>query len=223
MIAALLLLAGGFGLLLVGAEILVRSAAALALRLGISPLIVGLTVVSLGTSSPELVVSLQAALQGASGVAIGNVVGSNICNIGLVLGLSALIRPLAAQVQLIRLDVPVMIASSVVLFGLLIDSRVSRLEAVPLLLGIAVYVFNTIRQSRRESRAATARVAASTPHLRIAGVRLGLDLLLIGSGLALLAWGSDLFVEAAVRLAELLGVSRTVVGLTVVAFGTSLP
>ena len=150
MLQPLLLMLLGFGLLYVGAEGLVRGGASLALRLGLTPLVVGLTVVAFGTSSPELVVSLQAALSGRGALAVGNVVGSNICNIALILGLSALIRPLKVQMQLIRVDVPIVVGGSLLLLVLLLDERLSRLEGGLLTLGIFLYTGASLYFARRE-------------------------------------------------------------------------
>jgi len=223
MASAFLLLGLGLGLLVAGAEVLVRAAAALALRLGVSPLLVGITIVAMGTSSPELVVSLRAALAGDDAIAVGNVVGSNICNIALILGLAALIRPLSVQMQLIRLDVPVMIASSAALWLALAGGHLGRIVAALFIAGLFLYILVGVRQARREAQVVVDEVAAAAPGARGSARRAWIQALLIAAGLALLAAGADLFVQAAVRLSESLGVSRAVIGLTVVALGTSLP
>ncbi len=211
-------LLGGLALLYFGAESLVRGASRLALRLGIPPLLVGLTVVAFGTSSPELAVSLKGALTGAGDVAVGNVVGSNICNIALILGLSALIRPISVQVQLVRLDVPIMIGCSVILVLFLADGSLGRLEAILLAGGIVAYVVFTARVALRDtdSELGLPQGALAT------GIRLADPMLVVG-GLAALVLGSILFVNGAVGVARLMGVAELLIALTLIAVGTSLP
>jgi cation:H+ antiporter len=208
----------GLALLYLGAESLVRGASRLALRLGVAPLLVGLTVVAFGTSSPELAVSLKGALTGAGDIATGNVVGSNICNIALILGLSALIRPISVQVQLIRLDVPILIGCSIVLVLFLANGSLGRLEGLLLFGGIIVYIALAVRAALRE--------AAAKPVLAHVPVKAGstlVDPMLVVGGLAALVLGSILFVDGAVAVARRLGVTEVVIGLTLVAVGTSLP
>jgi cation:H+ antiporter len=199
-----------------GAELLVRGASALALRLGVSPLAVGLTVVAFGTSAPELVVSLGAALKGASDIAVGNVVGSNICNIALILGVTALVRPAQVHAKIFRLDVPLLIVSSLGLAGLLLTVGIGRPVGALMVAGLAGFTIVTLRQAR-----ATAGVPVELP----AGGqrRAGLDVLFIAVGLIGLTQGGRLLVAAAVTLAESMGVSQATIGLTIVAVGTSLP
>ncbi|MDQ3557022.1 MAG: calcium/sodium antiporter [Gemmatimonadota bacterium] len=208
----------GIVLLIGGAELLVRGASRLAGAFGISPLVVGLTVVALGTSSPELAVSVQAALGGNPEISIGNVVGSNIFNVLFILGISALIVPLVVSEQLVRLDVPLMIAASIALWVVALDGTVGRGDGVLLLAGIVAYTVFLVRQSRRETVAARAEEEETPPG---AGwLRNGL---LVAVGLALLIVGSRWLVEGATVLATAFGVSQLVIGLTVVAAGTSLP
>lgn len=208
-------------LLFFGAEWLVRGSASLALRLGLTPLVIGLTVVAYGTSMPELVVSTKAALQGQGDIAAGNVVGSNIFNICIILGLSALVYPLRVKMQLIRLDTPIMIAVSVLLLALLADSRLGRFEAALFLLGIVAYTAFNLRLARKEVNAEVkAEFAESVPPRH---GKLWLDLLLIVGGLAVLVLGSRVLVSNSIGLAQLLGVSEAVIGLTIVAAGTSMP
>ena len=217
----------GLGLLalVAGAEALVRGASKLALTIGVSPLVVGLTVVAFGTSSPELAVSVQSSYSGRVDIAIGNVVGSNIFNVLFILGLSALIIPLAVHQQLIRQEVPVMIGVSVLLWALAWDGALSRWEGGLLAVLLAAYTLLVIRQSRRE----TAEVRAEYADAFGAGARRAWDrhpaaqLLLVIGGLALLVLGSRWLVDAAVVFAKYLGVSELLIGLTVVAAGTSLP
>ncbi len=214
-------------LLFVGAEWLVRGSAALALRLGITPLVIGLTVVAYGTSMPEMVVSTVAALKGQGDIAVGNVVGSNIFNICVILGLSALVLPLQVKVQLIRLDAPLMLGVSLLFVALFRDSQtsrdfqISRIEAGLLLAGIIVYTVGSVIFARKEvSAEVRAEFTEAVP--RQPG-RLWLDLLFILGGLAVLVLGSRLLVTNAVELARLLGISEAVIGLTIVAAGTSMP
>ncbi len=220
MLTSSLLMIAGFALLYVGAEALIRGGAALALRLGLTPLVVGLTVVAFGTSSPELVVSIKAGLSGNGSLAVGNVVGSNICNVALILGLSAIIRPMKVDAQLIRLDVPIVIGCSLLLSLLLMDQDLSRLEGLILATGIVLYVAFSLRMARRANQKIQQEFAEGIPR---PGGNILRDLLLVAVGLGLLVVGADLFVDNAVQVARALGVSDAVIGLTIVAIGTSLP
>ena len=221
--AALLVI--GVILLVGGADLLVRGASKLAASVGISPLVVGLTVVALGTSSPELAVSVRAAYTGEADIAIGNVVGSNIFNILFVLGLSAMVTPLTVAQQLIRMDVPIMIGASLLLALLGLDGKIDRLDGSLLLGMVVVYTFFLIRQSRKESQSVQAEYEREyavgeeekTPR---AWRR---DLAYIAGGMLLLVFGSRWLVDGAVRVALDLGVSELMIGLTIIAIGTSLP
>ena len=221
---SLLAMGGGVLLLLAGAEGLVRGASALALRIGISPLVVGLTVVAIGTSSPELVVSVQAALAGEGGVAIGNVVGSNVANLGLIVGVAAVLSPMAVDRKLVRHDVPIMLLSMGALVLFLLDGELVRWEGALLLCAAVVYTVDGIRTSRRDERA---RRAALPPEvqdaMKEAAVGFKRHLLLVVGGIALLVYGAELLLAGAVEVATVLGVSEAVIGLTLVALGTSLP
>ena len=210
----------GIVLLIGGAELLERGASRLAGAFGISPLVVGLTVVALGTSSPELAVSVQAALGGNPEISIGNVVGSNIFNVLFILGISALIVPLVVSEQLVRLDVPLMIAVSIALLVMALDGTVGRVDGILLLVGIVAYTGFLVRQSRRETAAARAEGEDEVDAGGTGWLRNGLLVLV---GLALLLVGSRWLVEGATILATAFGVSQLVIGLTVVAAGTSLP
>jgi len=213
------LLAGGV-LLYGGGEVLVRSAAQLGLRLGMSPLVVGLTVVAFGTSSPELAVSVGATLDGMGDVAVGNVIGSNICNIALILGLCASIRPISVHMQLLRFDVPVAIAVAVVAVLLLADAELGRVEGTALVAGLVLYVALLLTLARREPEPVTAEFAAEEfDHAR------ALPLLAAGivAGLGLLVLGGDWFVAGAAGLARGLGISEALIALTIVSVGTSTP
>ena len=206
-----------------GAELLVRGASRLAIAAGISPLVVGLTVVAFGTSAPELAVTVSSAYAGQADVALGNVVGSNIFNVLFILGLSALIAPLVVAQQLVRMDVPLMIGASVLALLLGLDGRIGRLDGLLLFAGIVAYTFFLIRQSRRET--ASVRVEYEEAFGGEARERSSwpLNVGLIAAGLGLLVLGSRWLVDAAVTTAQALGVSELVIGLTIVAAGTSLP
>jgi len=216
------LLVAGLGLLTVGADALVRGAAKLAVRLGISPLVVGLTIVAFGTSAPELAVSVGAAYRGSGELAIGNVVGSNIANILIALGLSALIAPVAVHLQVIRQELPVLLGTSILFAVVAFDGRLSLFDGALLFALIVGYTLFLLRQSRAAGREAEEEFAAEIPQSHWDDP-LPVQLGLIVAGLALLVWGSDLAVSGAVAIAQALGVSELVVGLTVVAVGTSLP
>lgn len=210
----------GLVALVVGADALVAGASRLAARVGISPLVVGLTVVAFGTSAPEFAVSLTGALQGQADLALGNVVGSNLFNVLLILGVTAVIAPLPVQRQLIRVDVPLMIGCSALCWLFALDGTVGRLDGVLLAAGLLVYTAVLIWQSRREH--AKAEAPASPPARGLAD-RIPVQLLLIAAGLALLVVGSRWLVGGAIALAESFGVSELVISLTIVAAGTSLP
>jgi len=217
----LLQILGGLVALTLGAEALVRGAASLARRLGLTPLVIGLTVVAFGTSLPELVVSAQAAAAGQGTVALGNVVGSNIFNVGVILGITALLCPLGVALTVLRRDAPLVVAASLLLVLLAIPPQIGRLAgAVLVLLLVAVTAVNVVLARRETAAAAAADFAASLPRSRSSLLR---DAALIVLGLALLLLGGRLLVEGAVALARALQVSERVIALTVVAAGTSLP
>lgn len=216
----------GFFLLIGGAEFLVRGASALAIAVGISPLVVGLTVVAYGTSAPELAVTINATFNGQSDLALGNVVGSNIANILLVLGISAAVATLVVRTQLVRQEIPLMIVASilVLLFGL--DGRIGRIDGAILVVGAVSYTFYVVRKSRQEVKMLEAKFAddynADKKHAEVTG-KLALHLGMIVLGLFLLVTGADWLINGAVAIAEIFGVSKLVIGLTIVAVGTSLP
>jgi cation:H+ antiporter len=224
-LSILIYLFAGLILLVVGAEVLVRGAAKLAAQFGIPPLIIGLTVVAFGTSAPETAVSVQAALDGSGDLAIGNVIGSNIANILLILGVTALIAPLVVSRQLVRLDVPIMIGASLVTYALACDGSLSRLDGALLFAGVLGYtgflIFNSLRDKNSnpddEFAAEFGLDKAPKPYAS------AINLALIIAGLVLLVSGSNFLVHGATELARALGLSELVIGLTVVAIGTSLP
>jgi cation:H+ antiporter len=220
-----LLIAAGLAALVVGAEALVRGASKLALSFGISPLVVGLTVVAFGTSSPEIAVSVDAVLDGKGDLALGNVVGSNIFNVLFILGVSAVITPLLVAQQFIRQEVPIMIGTSLLLFVLALDHSIGRAEGLLLIVLLVAYVVFLIRQSRNANRALRDEAASEVSRMTAGGWddRLPVQLLLIVGGLGLLVLGADWFVDGATRIARSFGISELVIGLTIVAGGTSMP
>ena len=221
MLVYILYIIGSLVVLYFGANALVKGAASVAERLGVSALVVGLTVVAFGTSTPELIVSVQAAMEGFGGISIGNVVGSNIANIGLILGLSALIYPLKAHMQLIRFDTPIMIATALLFLVLFLDQRIGRIEGIVFLAGIIAYtVFNVIKSRKEKQKLVINEFEESIPKV---SRHWALDVLFIVLGLAALIVGSEFLVDNAVGLARLLGLSEAVIGLTIVAVGTSTP
>ena len=216
------MLAGAVGLALLyfGGDGLVRGACSLALRLRVSPLVVGLTVVAFGTSAPELVVSLNAALGGANDIAIGNVVGSNIANLALILGAVAVLRSPRVEAKLLHVDAPLMVLVSLACVAFLADDRLSRPEGLLLMTGFLAYVVFTLVRGRRESDAVQEEFVSAASS---APTRLSIDLLRVGLGVGALVVGARLLVASAVTVAGSFGVSQAVIGLTVVAIGTSLP
>lgn len=224
MVVPLVLFVVGLVVLLLGAEWLVRGASRLAAWIGISPLVIGLTVVAFGTSSPELAINLFSAFNAQSDIALGNVIGSNIANILLILGLSAAIAPLIVQQQVVRQDVPIMIGVSVVTFLFALDGLIGAVEGGLLFLSLIIYTWFLIRQSRLESQVVQQEYEREyAPHdegkLRGWLVNVGL---VIG-GLTLLTLGARWLVDSAVQIARWLGVDELIIGLTIVAVGTSLP
>ena len=204
-----------------GASWLVKGAASAAERIGVTPLVVGLTVVAFGTSMPELIVSVQSAFRDHGDIAVGNAIGSNIANIGLILGISALIIPLRTSKQLLRIDAPVMILSVILFYVVFLDERIDRWEGIILFLLLIAYTIFRIYRSRKEKRPEIltefmAGIPKITSNWRI-------DILLILSGLGLLILNSRLLVMKSVDLARMLGMTEAVIGLTIVAFGTSMP
>jgi len=219
---ALKLLAG-FILLIVGAEVLVRGASRIAAFIGISPLVIGLTVVAFGTSSPELAVSVISSLNGAPGIAVGNVVGSNIFNILFILGLSSILIPLVVVQQLIRLDVPIMIGASLLFFGFAWDGQVQVWEGLVLLLSGIAYTVFIIRNSRKENNKAVLKEYQEEYGQVKKPVPVWLSVVFVVAGLLLLVLGSRWLVDSSVAIAQNFGVSDMVIGLTIIAVGTSLP
>ena len=209
--------------LVAGGELLVRGASSLAATMRISPLVIGLTVVAFGTSSPELAVSVQSAIAENTDIAVGNVVGSNIFNVLFILGLSALIVPLAVASQLIRREVPLMIAVSVLALLLGLDGRIGRADGIGLFVVIIIYSVWCIRHSRGERKVVEEEFAKELPKPVADLAPLFFQGSLIVVGLVLLVFGANWLVTGSVAIATRLGVSELVIGLTIVAAGTSLP
>lgn len=225
MVTVLMFIAG-LVLMVLGAELLVRGASRLAVMLGISPLVVGLTVVAFGTSAPEFAVSFKAALSGQADLTIGNVIGSNIFNILFILGLSALVTPLIVNSQLIRFDVPLVVGVSLLVLLMAIDRTYSKLDGVILFGGLLAYTAGMIYASRRKGQQEIDPEVASLIGDTQTGSplwRATVNLLLVVGGLVLLGLGSNWLVESSIVFARWLQVSEVVIGLTVIAIGTSLP
>jgi cation:H+ antiporter len=221
----LLLFVAGLTALVVGANLLVRGASKLALSFGISPLVVGLTVVAFGTSAPEVAVSVGAVLDGKTDIALGNVVGSNVFNVLFILGISALITPLLVNVQLIRQEVPIMIGVSLLLLALSLDGKLGLIDGA-LLLGLLIaYTTFLVVQSRGETKAAQDEYAQENKPAEAGAwdAKLPAQIALIVAGLVALVFGSEWLVTASIAFAKAMGVSDLVIGLTIVAAGTSMP
>jgi cation:H+ antiporter len=224
MTTPILLFIAGLVILIVGADLLVRGASRLAAAFGVSPLVIGLTIVAIGTASPEIAVSLQAAVNGQGDLTLGNVLGSNIFNILFILGITALLAPIVIAQQLIRKDAPIMLGVSLLALGLASDGNLGFGDGMVLLSGMVVYVVFALRQSRLESKKVqdeyAEEFAAKEP---LTTQNMLLNMFFILAGLGLLVWGSRWLVDSAVFIAKALGVSELVIGLTIVAVGTSLP
>ena len=225
-----LLVAAGLGLLVAGGELLVRGAARLAAAARISSLVIGLTVVAFGTSAPEFAVTIQSSLAGRTELALGNVVGSNIFNVLVVLGLSALVAPLVVSRQLIRWDVPLMIAASLLAWLMCINGRVGRVDGAVLFACLLAYLVWSVVAGRRETERTEAAAREASGLGDVEGPAPGgtfrtaaVNLVLIVAGLALLTLGSRWLVDGSAEVARMLGVSEFVIGVTIIAVGTSLP
>ena len=216
-----ILIVGGLVLLFFGADWLVKGAVTMALHLGLSPLIVGLTVVALGTSLPEALVSVQAAIDNQGGIALGNVIGSNILNIALILGLSALIQPLKVDSHLVKADVPLLVGASFLLIVLLEDFHISRMEGALLLLCIVFYVTGNIMTVKRTPPTEDEIEGMEIPEDPSKNLLRDIGFLILG--LIALAFGSNFLVSGAVDLARLWGLSEALIGLTIVSIGTGTP
>jgi len=211
----------GFVLLYYGAEWLVKGSSSLARGLGVTPIVIGLTVVAFGTSAPELVVSLISSIKGKSMIAVGNVVGSNICNIALVLGISAVFNPIKSDPTVVRRDIPIMLAISFYLLLLTFNSRLGRIEGATLFIGIILYTYMNYYLAKKET-AGAAEIESELVEIGFVASR-PKQLLMIGAGIAGVVGGAQVVVNNAVIIMAILGVSEKFIGLTIVAFGTSLP
>lgn len=211
-----MLILAGLVMLYFGAEVLIRGSVSLSARLGISKLIVGLTVVAFATSSPELVVGVRSSLTGHGGIVLGNVVGSNICNIALILGCAAIIRRISASQQLLRLEVPIVLGASLLLVYMAHDGNVSRGEGWVLVSLFLAYTAFRIFQGRKADHATDRPPPPERGNVMI-------DLLMVAAGVGLLAYGADRMVVGAVDIATRMHVSEVIIGLTIMAVGTSLP
>lgn len=215
-----------FGLVLVvgGAESILRGSTRLAAALGVSPMVIGLTIVSVGTSAPELAVGITAASEGRGMLAVGNIAGTNVFNILFILGLSALLRPLPLQLGSIRLDLPVMVSAALALIVMSSDGVLSRLDGAILLTAAILYTVALARQSKKERSAAQREFQEEYGRpQRMTSASALVCLALIVAGIAITVWGAHVLVNAAVSLARLVGVSDAIIGLTIVAIGTSAP
>lgn len=223
--AIFLFIAGGLTALIIGGELLVRGATGVAVAAGVSSLVIGLTVVAFGTSMPELIVSLQAAVSGSPGIAVANVVGSNIFNILFILGLCGMIAPLSVSSQLVRIDVPLMILGSLLVYIFAFGGSIKPWQGLLLFSILVFYTIFIIRRSRSETRAVKAEfeAALSDERSEVAELPVWLSGLLVLVGLFVLVLGARWLIEGSVALARRFGVSETVIGLTIVAAGTSLP
>ena len=210
-------------LLIGGAELLVKGASRLAVTLGISPLIIGLTVVSFGTSAPELAVSIKAALSDNASIALGNVIGSNIFNVLFILGVSAIVTPLIVAQQMVRFDVPLMIIVSVCVLLFSLNNQISPVEGLLLVSGLIAYTVFLIYQSRKESEEINEEYAREFGEDKKKVTHTSKNIILIMIGLVLLVLGSRWLVSSAVSIAEYLGVSKAIIALTIIAAGTSMP
>ncbi len=215
----MLMLILGFIGLYMGAEWLVRGASRLAKLMGLSPLLIGLTVVAFGTSAPELLVSLVSALKGKNMIAVGNVVGSNICNIALVLGIASLFHPIACQKEIIRRDIPIMVIISIYLMIISLDSKIGRFDGLILFLSLIAYtIFNYYGEKKRQ------KDVFILDDLRLKkGIKKSSQIFLIVVGILLVVLGARMVVSGAEMIMRMFGISERVIGLSIVAFGTSLP
>ena len=211
----------GFVLLYYGAEWLVKGSSSLARSLGVSPIVIGLTVVAFGTSAPELVVSLISSIKAKSMIAVGNVVGSNICNIALVLGLAAIFQPIKSDPSVVKRDIPIMLSISLYLLILTLNSKLGRIEGITLFAGIIIYTFFNYYLAKKETKD-TSEIESELEQIGYIASR-SKQIFLILIGIVGVVGGAQIVVDNAVIIMKILGVSEKFIGLTIVAFGTSLP
>lgn len=220
MALTLVLFVAGLLILMGGAESLVRGSSALALRLGITPLVIGLTVVAFGTSSPELAVSIESALSGNSSIALGNVIGSNVANIGLILGITAMIRPISVQPSLLKQQIPLMIVISFVIWFMAADKAITFWDGFILVAALIGFLLHSYRSSKDNADEEAEELPCQVQTLKN---KTWFCILLILIGLAGLIGGGMLFVRSAVEIAHIYNVDEAIIGLTIVAIGTSMP
>ena len=224
MTTTILIFIAGLITLIIGAELLVRGASRLAAIFGVSPLVIGLTIVAIGTASPEIAVSLHAAASGQGDLTLGNVLGSNIFNLLFILGVTSIATPIIIAEQLIRKDAPIMVGISLLVLGLSLDQNLSVVDGGILLLCLILYTVFALRQSKKEPKEVKQEYAEEFGRKEPKNAKnIIVNLVLILIGLGLLIIGSEWLVESATKIAESLGVSELIIGLTIVAIGTSLP
>ncbi len=221
MVLLVVLFIVGIGLLYIGAEALVTGSSSLALKIGIRPLIIGFTIVAMGTSSPELAVSLLSAIQGTKDIALGNIIGSNIANIALVIGVAAVIRPLTIQINTIKREMPYLILTTVLFYVLSLDKVLDYKDGLILLVGFILFIGYMIRLAQKDRNAGSAFFDDIPTHKKQRAQ--WLNIVYIVLGLAGLIGGSTMMVNSATQIAEQLGVPPIIIGMTLVAVGTSLP
>lgn len=223
MILEIVLLLVGLAILYFGAEAMVKGASQLALNLGIAPMIVGLTVVAFGTSAPEFVISLLASMDGAEGISVGNIIGSNICNLALILGISSVISPIAIDAQSLRTDYPIMVASSALFYLFALDGELARWEGGVLTAGIVGYVIYSLVRARRMGPGGGEESGEGDKGEEESSPSRWKNIVYLLVGLAGMVGGAKLMVDSSVVIAKSLGISDLIIGLTIVAVGTSLP
>jgi len=216
-------LLAGFVLLLVGAEFLVRGAVSIAVKAGLSPLLIGMTVVALGTSAPEFVVSLNAALDGSSAIALGNVIGSNIANVWLILGATALLAPVVVDARAVIRDALMLMGSSILFVGLCLTGSIGQIAGGLMLLLLFSYLLRAYMRERGDSSASAHLHERETSEVQDVKLGMGMAWASLVGGLLAVTYGADLLVTGGVQIARGFGVSEEVIGLTLIAFGTSLP
>lgn len=222
-----LLVAVGLAMLFAGSEFLIRGSVKIAKRMHISQLVIGLTVVAFGTSTPELVVSINSALEGQADISLGNIIGSNIVNIGLILGLSAAIFPIAVHIKTIRREIPIMLAVSLIIIPISLDGTISQIDGAFLVISLIAFIYFSYRQSKKENTQIPLIIddnrENSTTSNNLAFTPLIKNILFVIIGIILLYFGSSFTVDNAVSIANSLGISERIIGLTIIAIGTSLP
>ncbi len=215
MITQTFILILGLVLLGVGSSLLVEGAASTAVMFAVRPVIVGLTIVSFATSAPELLVSLVAAVKGSGGISIGNILGSNVINIALVLGISAIIKPVTIKDQIIKIEIPYMILISCIFWLLCMDSNIGQADGVILIILLIVFLIYGVITAKEKN--------GDTNHVKLSSLRIFKNILFIILGIIMLAYGANFVVQEAIIIAQKIGLSQTFIGISVVAFGTSLP